>query len=132
MPAIGSDDLIEKYGSVDRVAEAWLEGTLNKQEGAAASNICTASILEAARIRIGMRINSNSPRGYIKIFDLNSKVLPLYSSKGRTNAPIPRIDEIMVLKSDYGNPAKWVVCEVHHDYYDGIYLGVEVYVTRAQ
>lgn len=128
MPSIGSDDLRARYGSPDKIAEAWLEGKLDSREQRFASEVCDKTDLEAARIRIGMRLDSSNStgRGYIKIFESTSKITPFYRSEGRTNAPIPRIGETVVMKDH-----RWLVVDVQHDYYDGMYLGVEVIVERA-
>ena len=55
MPTIGATDLLSRFGSHDKVAEAWIKGELNSLDQRYAPEVVNKTDLEAARIRIEMQ-----------------------------------------------------------------------------
>lgn len=55
MGSIGAEELLNRYGGYDQVAEAWLEGKLNILEQRYVTELVNKTDLEAARIRIELK-----------------------------------------------------------------------------
>lgn len=52
MSSIGAENIKSKYGSIDKIAEAWVQGQLDSHEQKYASEVCNRTDLAAAEIRL--------------------------------------------------------------------------------